>query len=132
LLVARVGGTVHLSRMGGSDLPVLISLDNPRSGDRMTRAPFIVSGWALDLGGPLMAVVVGIDRELWAGTRTGIRRPDVAAAYPDAPGADTAGWRAELDLTDWPREEVEISVVALRQDGTWWMEVPATVGLRPR
>jgi hypothetical protein len=118
--------------MGGSDLPVLISLDNPRSGDRLTRNPFIVSGWALDLGGPLIAVIVGIDRELWAGARTSIRRPDLAAAYPDVPEAGTAGWRAELDLTDWPRDEVEISVVALRQDGTWSMEVPATVGLRPR
>jgi len=118
--------------MVGPNPAVLIHLDSPETGSMLTRNPFIVSGWALDLGGPLIAVIVGIDRELWAGTRTGIRRPDVAAAYTDAPGADTAGWRAELDLTEWPRDEVEISVVALRQDGTWSMEVPATVGLRPR
>jgi len=110
--------------------PLLIHLDSPETGSVLTRNPFIVSGWALDLGGPLMAVIVGIDQVLWAGARTGIRRPDVAAAYPDAIGAETAGWRAEFDLTDWPRVEVEISVVALRQDRTWWMEVPATVGLR--
>ena len=110
---------------------MLISLDSPETGSALTRNPFIVSGWALDLDGPLMAVIVGIDRELWAGARTGIRRPDVAAAYPDEPEAGTAGWRAELDLTDWPRDEVEISVIALRRDRTWWMEVPATVRLRP-
>jgi hypothetical protein len=110
---------------------LLIHLDSPETGSVLTRNPFIVSGWALDLGGPLMAVIVGIDRELWAGTRTGIRRPDVAAAYPEVPEAGTAGWRVELDLTEWPRDEVEISVVALRRDRTWGMEVPATVGLRP-
>ena len=112
-------------------VPVLIHLDSPESGAVLTRDPFIVSGWALDPEGPLLAVIVGIDHGMWAGTRTGISRPDVAAKYPDAPEAGTAGWRAELDLTDWPRDEVEISVVALRQNGTWSMEVPATVGLRP-
>jgi hypothetical protein len=126
--VGTVGPVAH---MGGTEA-TLISLDSPEAGAVLTRNPFIVSGWALDLDGPLLAVIVGIDRELWAGARTGIRRPDVAAAYPDTPGAGTAGWRAELDLTEWPRDEVEISVVALRQDGTWSMEIPATVGLRPR
>jgi hypothetical protein len=116
--------------MGSSS--TLIHLDSPEAGSVLTRNPFIVSGWALDLDGPLVAVMVGIDQELWAGTRRGISRPDVAAMYPDAPEAGTAGWRAEIDLTDWPRDEVEISVLALRQDRTWSIEVPATVGLRSR
>ena len=110
----------------------LIHLDSPKQGSVLTRAPFIVSGWALDLYGPLVAVLVGIDRELWTGARMGIRRPDVAAAHPEAADAITAGWRAELDLTEWPRDQVEISVVALHQDRTWSMEIPATVRLRPR
>jgi hypothetical protein len=118
--------------MGGSEATVMIHLDSPESGSVLTRNPFIVSGWALDFDGPLVAVIVGIDRELWAGARMGLRRPDVAAAYPDAEEASTAGWRAELDLTDWPRDEVEISVVALRRNRTWWMEIPATVRLRSR
>jgi hypothetical protein len=116
--------------MGQAPAPVLIHLDGPSSGAVVARRPFIVAGWALDPERPLTAVVVGIDRQLWAGTRTGLRRPDVAAAYPDVPGAETSGWRAELDLTDWPRDEVEISVVVLRADRSWWMEVPATVRLR--
>jgi hypothetical protein len=115
-----------------TEIPVMIHLDSPESGAMLTRNPLIVSGWALDLDGPLVAVIVGIDRELWVGARIGIRRPDVAAAYPDVVGADTAGWRAELDLTDWPRNQVEISVIALRQDRTWSIEIPATVRLRPR
>lgn len=118
--------------MDGSDSTVMIHLDSPESGSVLTRNPFIVSGWAIDPTEPLVAVIVGIDGELWAGARTGLRRPDVAAEYPDAAEAATAGWRAELDLTDWPREEVEISVIALRRDRTWWMEIPATVRLRPR
>ncbi|MGH2674284.1 MAG: hypothetical protein ACRDKA_09275, partial [Actinomycetota bacterium] len=117
--------------MAAPTAPILIHLDSPESGAVLGRSPLIVSGWALDPDGPLVAVIVGIDRELWAGTRTGLRRPDVAAAHPGVPGAETAGWRAELDLGDWPRDTVEISVVVLRHDGTWWMEVPATVGPSP-
>jgi uncharacterized membrane protein YdbT with pleckstrin-like domain len=37
-----------------------------------------------------------------------------------------------LDRTEWPRDEVEISVVALRPDRTWSVEIPATGRLRPR
>jgi hypothetical protein len=118
--------------MGEPTVSLLIHLDSPESGAVLTRMPFVVSGWALDPDGPLVAVLVGIDRELWAGARMGLHRPDVASTYPDSAEATTAGWRAELDLTDWPRDEVEISVVALRRDRTWWMEIPATVGLRPR
>jgi hypothetical protein len=114
----------------GEPSPVLIHLDSPTTGAVVPRQPFIVAGWALDPAAPLVAVVVGIDRELWAGTRMGIRRPDVAQAYPDLSGADLSGWRAELDLTDWSKERVEISVIALRRDRTWWMEIPATVELR--
>jgi hypothetical protein len=116
--------------MGQSSAPVLIHLDSPSPGAVVARRPFIVAGWALDPERPLVAVIVGIDRELWAGTRTGLRRPDVAAAHPEVRGAETCGWRAELDLTEWPGGQVEVSVVALRDDRTWWMEIPATVQLR--
>lgn len=116
----------------GETAAILIHLDSPESGAVLSRNPIIVSGWALDPDGPLVTVIVGIDRELWAGVRTGLRRPDVAAAHQGVPGAETAGWRTELDLTDWPRDEVEISVLAVRRDGTWLMEIPATIRLRPR
>ncbi len=117
--------------MGERKQPVLIHLDSPESGATLGRKPFIVAGWALDPQEPLVAVIVGIDQSLWAGTRMGLRRADVAAAYPGVAGAGTAGWRAELDLTEWPGDQVEISVVALRRDRTWTIEIPATVGLRP-
>jgi hypothetical protein len=109
---------------------VLIHLDNPTDGQVVPRYPLLVAGWALDPEGPLVAVLVGVDRERWTGALMGLRRPDVAEAYPDAPVSGRSGWRVELDLREWPKESVEISIVALREDRTWWIEIPAVVRLR--
>lgn len=110
---------------------VMIFLDSPVDGAVVPRSPFVASGWAVDRAGPLVAILVGIDRQLWTGARLHGNRPDVAAAHPELPTAGQSGWRAELDLTQWPQEEVEVSVLAVRSDGTWRMEVPARVRLRP-
>ncbi|HEX2025388.1 MAG TPA: hypothetical protein VHH92_03230 [Actinomycetota bacterium] len=110
---------------------VMLYLDTPVDGTEVPRRPFLVAGWALDTDGPLVAVMVGIDRRRWAGARLGVSRPDVRRALPNIPGADRAGWQAELDLTDWGRDEVEITVVALTHDRAGRWEMPARVRLRP-
>jgi hypothetical protein len=109
---------------------VMLHLDVPVDGTEVPRRPFLVTGWAMDPAGPLEAVLVGIDRRRWVSARLGVARPDVATAFPDLPGAGRAGWTAELDLTDWAREEVEITVVALSGDRTGRWELPARVRLR--
>jgi hypothetical protein len=109
----------------------MLHLDSPVDGTSVPRRPFLVAGWAIDPDAPLAVVVVGIDRKRWVAAQLGVSRPDVGEAFPHLPGAHRAGWRAELDLTDWGRDEVEITVVALRDDRTAWWEMPARVRLRP-
>jgi hypothetical protein len=114
----------------GQERSVMLHLDTPVDGTEVPRRPFLVTGWAIDTAGPLVAVLVGIDRRRWADARLGVVRPDVARALPDLRGADRAGWRTQFDLTDWGTDEVEITVVALSQDRTARWELPARVRLR--
>ena len=118
--------------MDRTDDLVKLHLDTPVDGTNVPRNPFLVAGWALDPHAPLVAVLVGIDRRRWASAELGLRRPDVGAAFPRSGGARRAGWRTEFDLADWPGEEVEITMVALRADRTARWEMPARVRLRPR
>jgi hypothetical protein len=114
----------------GEKRSVMLHLDTPVDGTEVPRRPFLAAGWALDTAGPLVAVLVGIDRRRWVAARLGVHRPDVGRALPDLPGADRAGWTTELDLSDWGREEVEVTVVALCQDRICRWELPARVRLR--
>lgn len=108
----------------------MIHLDSPMDGTEVPRNPFLVTGWAIDTAGPLVGVLVGIDRRRWAEAGMGVSRPDVGRAFPSVAGANRAGWRAVLDLTDWGSDEVEITVVALSGDRTARWEMPARVRLR--
>jgi hypothetical protein len=117
--------------MDRTDDRVMLRVDTPVDGSNVPRSQFLVTGWALDPRAPLVAVLVGIDRRRWTPAKLGLRRPDVGAAFPRLGGAVRAGWRTEFDLTDWPGEEVEITLVALRADRTAWWEMPARVRLRP-
>jgi hypothetical protein len=114
----------------GQERSVMLHLDTPVDGTEVPRRPFLVTGWAIDPEGPLAAVLVGIDWRRWTSARLGISRPDVGRAFSHLLGAHRAGWRADFDLTDWDREEVEITVVALSQDRAGRWEMPARVRLR--
>jgi hypothetical protein len=117
--------------MVGPNPPVLIHLDTPEPGTVVHRENLVVTGWALHPEEPVVSVLVGIDHELWVVATTGGRRPDVASEHPGAKGSDRAGWRTVLDLTEWPREEIEITVVALCADRTAAWEMPSRVRLAP-
>jgi hypothetical protein len=110
---------------------IAVHLDTPESGTVVSRENVIVTGWALHPKQPVVSVLVGVDRELWVVATTGGRRPDVASEHPGAEGSERAGWRTVLDLTEWPREEIEITVVALCADGTAAWEMPSRVRLAP-
>jgi hypothetical protein len=117
--------------MVGPNPPVLIHLDTPETGTVVHRENLVVTGWALHPEGSVISVLVGIDRELWVVATTGGRRPDVARDHSDAEGSERAGWRTVLDLTEWPRQEIEITVVALCADRTAAWEMPSRVRLAP-
>jgi hypothetical protein len=110
---------------------VLIHLDTPGTGTVVPRENVVVTGWALHPKQPVVSVLVGVDREFWVAATTGGSRPDVASEHPGAEGSERAGWRTVLDLTDWPREEIEITVVALCADRTAAWEMPSRVRLAP-
>jgi hypothetical protein len=112
-------------------VPVLIHLDTPETGTVVPRENLVVTGWALHPEQPVEGVLIGIDRELWVVAITGGRRPDVASEHPGVEGSERAGWRTVLDLTEWPREEIEITVVALCADRTAAWEMPTRVRLAP-
>lgn len=114
-----------------SNVPILIHLDTPETRTVVRRENLVVTGWALHPQEPVVSVIIGIDRELWVVATTGGHRPDVAREHPGVEGSDRAGWRTALDLTDWPREEIEITVVALFADRTAAWEMPSRVRLAP-
>jgi hypothetical protein len=111
--------------------PILIHLDTPETGTVVRREDLVVNGWALHPAEPVVDVLVGVDRELWVVATMGGHRLDVASEHPGVEGSERAGWRTVLDLTEWPREEIEITVVALCADRTAAWEMPARVRLAP-
>lgn len=108
--------------------PVYFHRDGPREGQIVPRFPLVVSGWAVDPEQSLTGVLVTVDGTIWTETQP-VRRPDVAEAMPDLPGAEGSGWRAQLDLTEWPGETAVISVVVLRRNRSWGLADQVTVRL---
>src|SRR5258706_15420368 len=70
---------------------VLCAMDQPATGwFARLRSPFIVAGWVIpDPENPLKEIVVKVNGQVRATTTTGLRRQDVADAYPDR----EARWR---------------------------------------
>lgn len=108
--------------------PIYFHRDGPSEGQIVPRFPVVVSGWAVDPEQPLLGVLVTVEGTIWTETRP-VHRPDVAKAMPDVPGAGTSGWRAELDLREWPEETALISMVVLRRNRSWGLADQVTVRL---
>src|SRR5260370_930057 len=87
-------------------------LDNPRVGWlRGLRSPFVVSGWLIPAqSNQSIGIEVEVNGQLRATANTGLRREDVAKAYPDEDGALWSGFAAEVYVDDLVRGKVEIAV----------------------
>ena len=83
------------------------------------RGDLRVTGWAIGPDGPLERALVLIDGSWAQGARTGMHRPDVAAAHPHARRSEWSGWEATLDLRRAVGPVVEISLLAPAPDGSW-------------
>ena len=81
------------------------------------RSPFAVHGWAIadcdEAADDPLELVVRIDGAEFIRGNPYLARPDVADRYPDVPGADLAGFWAQVDPALLDPGEHDIEVVAL-------------------
>jgi hypothetical protein len=92
------------------------AIDQPRPGDRSRGLGLEVNGWVIGRDGPIRGVRVSSSAHQSALFPLDIRRPDVAADYPDHPHADTFGFSAWASID--PEERVwQIAVEAVLANG---------------
>jgi predicted SAM-dependent methyltransferase len=83
-------------------------LDNPASGEELADNALKIVGWAVGREKPVEAVEVLAAGEVIAKAPVQIERPGVANAYPDTPGAATAGFRLVVQGSGEGRHELAI------------------------
>lgn len=110
---------------------ILFAVDYPSTDNSVINSPFLVSGWLLaPPSRRLRGLEIYLDDRLRARTETGLRRADVAAAYPHQPGALWSGFAVEVWADDIASarqgegdnaqvgvEEVGVEVKAVFEDG---------------
>jgi len=100
---------------------LLFAMDQPGTGwFARLRSPFIVAGWVIaDPENPLKQIDVKVNGQTRAITTTGLRRQDVADAYPDRE-ALWSGFVTEVFIDDLDNSKVDVEVNAVLEEG----EVP--------
>lgn len=93
-------------------------VDAPASGTTLLAGPADVRGWVAHRRLPVAAVAVAVDGVFCAITPLRVARPDVAAARPDLPQADTCGWTTVVDLEPHAGATVRIECHALVDAGS--------------
>lgn len=83
-------------------------LDNPAGGEELPDNALKIVGWAVGSERPVEAVEVLAAGEVVATTPVQIERPGVASAYPDTPGAGTAGFRLVVQGSGEGRHELAV------------------------
>jgi predicted SAM-dependent methyltransferase len=68
----------------------------------------VLVGWALGSDSPVVALELLSQGEVVAGTSPVIDRPDIAAAFPDASGAETCGFRLAIEPSGKGRSRLEL------------------------
>jgi hypothetical protein len=85
----------------------------------VARGELRATGWALGPDGPLKAGLLLVDGRWAESVRTGMPRPDIAAASPGVPGSGWAGWEATVDLRRAAGPTALISLLAPATGGDW-------------
>ena len=100
---------------------LLFAMDQPATGwFARLRSPFIVAGWVIAAPeNPLKQIDVKVNGQTRAITTTGLRRQDVADAYPDRE-ALWSGFVTEVFIDDLDNSKVDVEVNAVLEEG----EVP--------
>jgi hypothetical protein len=83
-------------------------LDSPKAGEELSTNALKIVGWAVGREKPIETVEVLAAGEVVATTPVEIERPGVASAYPDTPGAGTAGFRLVVQGSGEGRHELAV------------------------
>jgi hypothetical protein len=94
-----------------SELLLGASVDTPTAGRRLSAHAVEIGGWALGREEAVTAVEIAHGDEVLARTAVGQPRADIGGAYPDAEGAGSAGFEAEVEVSRLPpRAQLEVRV----------------------
>lgn len=101
-----------------ADEKVLSAMDQPANRwFARVRSPFIVAGWVIpDPENPLKEIEVKVNGQLRALATTGLRRQDVAEAYPGRE-ALWSGFVTEVFIDDLDNRKVDVEVNAVFAEG---------------
>jgi SAM-dependent methyltransferase len=100
------------------DQKVLFAIDTKTDLFARVRSPFIVAGWLIPAPqNPLVEIRVEVDGQLRAKAATGLKRQDVADAFPDRAGSLWSGFVAEVFIDDLADSKVRVEVKAVLDDG---------------
>ena len=97
---------------------VLFAVDTKTDLFARVRSPFVVAGWLIPAPeSALVEIRVEVDGQLRARAATGLKRQDVADAFPDKAGALWSGFAAEVSIDDLVDRKVSVEVKAVLADG---------------
>jgi hypothetical protein len=95
---------------------IAFAIDQPRPGDRSPGLGFELNGWIIGREGPVRGIRTSSSDQQLTIHPLGVRRPDVAADYPDQPAASFSGFSAWVSID--PRGRGwQIDVDAVLADG---------------
>ncbi|HET7178045.1 MAG TPA: hypothetical protein VFI63_05080 [Solirubrobacterales bacterium] len=92
--------------------------ERARGGFRVGRADtrLELAGWGLGLDSAVTGVEVLADGEVVGRAAAAGERPDIAAAFPDLPGAGSCGFAVSLEPSGWGESRLAVEV-ALEDGG---------------
>jgi hypothetical protein len=80
-----------------------------------------VAGFAVHPDGPVLAVVISVNREPAARVEPGMKSCEAQRQWPKLGWASSSGWQANVPLPDDLSGRVDITAEALCPDGSWQM-----------
>jgi hypothetical protein len=92
------------------------AIDQPRPGDRSPGTGLEVNGWVIGRDAPVQGIRNSSSGQQGIVHPLSVRRPDVAAVYPDSPHAGFSGFSAWVPI-DPRRREWQIDVEGVLADG---------------
>jgi SAM-dependent methyltransferase len=104
-------------RMPNDEQP-LFAVDTKPDLLARVRSPFVVAGWLIPAPeNPLVEIRVEVDGQLRAKAATGLKRQDVADAFPDKAGALWSAFAAEVFIDDLVERKISVEVKAVFDHG---------------